>query len=268
MATIYEQDFNALNTADLNGQDSWSGDASFDVQEAVKQEGAKGLECASTSIVTIARVGTQLAEGSVSVYMRRNATDDGASRFYILEDTTEVAGVMLYSDGKIYYMGSSNVELGSYVADTWYKLDIQWRTSPSKQVRFRLDDGNWTDWVNPINSWTTGPNKVQPYVRDQTTAISYWDLITEADTGQTIDVSETFSIGEDSKQNLTLNITDTFSLSDTVSAGKVIIISILDTLGVSDFFRRYYNKRTKPSRGTYTKRTKPSRGTYTKRPKV
>jgi hypothetical protein len=70
MATICESYFNDLASGDLNGQGSWSGDASFDIGTAGAKEGRKGVQNADTagSDKDIAKTGTQRNDGRIAIY--------------------------------------------------------------------------------------------------------------------------------------------------------------------------------------------------------
>ena len=74
MALIYSQNFNALNTADLNGQDSWVADASFDVQESVTYEGAKAVSHVTGDSQAAYRDFTAQSKGIATIYVRTTST--------------------------------------------------------------------------------------------------------------------------------------------------------------------------------------------------
>lgn len=62
--------FDSYTGGDLNGQGSWSGDASFDVQSSVVQAGANAVSHATTGGVTATKTFTAEATGNQIFYVR------------------------------------------------------------------------------------------------------------------------------------------------------------------------------------------------------
>jgi len=178
MATIFTDDFNSYNDGDLNGQGSWSGDTSFDVQTSVVFEGAKAISCASTSLVNILKTGTAQTAGVFYCYVRRTASNNGRSFVVLMEGTTIIDYYDINASAQV--KSGDGTVLGSYSADTWFPLAIEWKSSPTHQVRFLKPDLTWGNWTSPSDSdWTTAPDGIRLQVYTQTTSTSYFDYIAE-----------------------------------------------------------------------------------------
>ena len=179
-----EEYFNSYIDGDLNGQGGWSGDASFDVSTAGAKEGRKGVQNADTSgnNKDIAKTWVQRNDGRIAIYLKRTNTDKGQTLLVLNEGANERVAVGLYSDGHIKYKNSSGnyVNLGTdttYSADTWYLLEVEWRSSDHK-IRIFVDGVQKQDWVAPASNWTSYLDKVVLRV-NQTAGTSYWDYISE-----------------------------------------------------------------------------------------
>ena len=173
MATIFEDDFNSYNDGDLNGQGDWAGATEFDVQSAMVKEGAKAVEVSGVN-KSIIKSGNSLTEGKIVVYMRQKEIG-GITRFNLLEGANRVIIVKMESSF-VYHNGASYTSFGSWVADTWYCVQIEWR-SVDKKVRYRIDEGDWTNWVIPWVEYTDGIDGVR--LEGKSTKIGYFDYIAE-----------------------------------------------------------------------------------------
>jgi hypothetical protein len=70
-----------------------------------------------------------------------------------LRDTGQIS--LLISTGYL--------DLGAYSANTWYKIEIEWRESDGK-VRARFNDGSWTDWYAAYSGgFGAGTNWVEKF---------------------------------------------------------------------------------------------------------
>lgn len=186
MATIFEDNFNSYTDGDLNGQGGWSGDVVFDIQGVTVKEGAKAVSCAGTGLPNnIIKVGTSVATGTITVFMRRSVINDGYSAFILHEGITSVLAVILWDTGHIQnYNGTDWYDIyspGTYVVNQWYQIQIEWRIS-DKKFRFNVDNGGWSAWdygYQGATGWAVGIDKVRLTVYGQTIATSYWDYIAE-----------------------------------------------------------------------------------------
>lgn len=178
MATILTDNFNSYNNGDLNTQGGWAGDTKFDVQGGVVYEGAKAVEIVNPTGNGIFKTGTQRADGTIVCYARQTATNVETS-FFIFEDALACAGMYFAADGNIKYSKTAgDGTYDTYSANTWYRFEIEWRTS-DKTFRFKVDEGAWTDWYSSsYGDFTTGPNRVRFYAQSGTVT-AYWDYIAE-----------------------------------------------------------------------------------------
>jgi len=173
-------DFNSYANGDLNGQGFWRGNANFDVQETIVQEGAKAIHHSpSASEDTILKDIPQANSGSIIVRHRREAggATDYTFPIRIYEGNTVVSGIQIYS-GDVYLLTDDVwVDTGYNIsANTFHKFEIEWREDVGNpQVRMRMDDGSWTTWDDTYNDWTTGINNIGFRSFTSTSINSYWD---------------------------------------------------------------------------------------------
>jgi len=163
MATPFTDDFNSYNNGDLNGQGGWSGSADFDVQGTTVYEGAKAVNATPSSPVqTISKTGTGVSDGKVSFYVRMTATNKDC--VYKWKDgATDVIWFRVRDNGyfsRIYNV-SSWQNIKTYSANTWYLIEIEWRSS-DHYARYRITvagntPGSWdVDWESPAStSWSS-----------------------------------------------------------------------------------------------------------------
>jgi len=158
----YEQKFNTLNDGDLNGQDSWTAHAKFDVttNAGARYEGAKGVEVTGNAGgITATRSFTNIESGIMYISFKK--TDDGNNQpnFFLLNDNNGQTEVNLYfdsSDHKLKYYNkdsASIVQVGTetFEAGTWYRLGIKFRCSGAaayeslgeRQFSVSVNNGDW-----------------------------------------------------------------------------------------------------------------------------
>lgn len=176
--------FDNLNNGNLNGQNGWSGSTLLQVQGSVVQAGAKAVGANSNSTGEIYKNFTKVAVGSFTVYLRvSNSNGNGANcrpYFFLNEGSDYRIYTQLYGQTMRYTVSGSWVTLATGLAyDTWHKLDIEWRAADLK-VRYRCNDGVWTDWVNPHAAISTGLDRVVlgHYPASGAASINYWDYDT------------------------------------------------------------------------------------------
>lgn len=156
MAWTYEQLFNGLSTADLNGQDSWSGDTGFDVVTGTPTpyEGAKalkGITPASFLDFEITRSITSLSSGIVyfSYLFSNSGGSDKRLAFKLLSGATTIVFVKCFGSTILIENrtpGNDTVATG-LVADTWYRIGLEYDAS-TDQARVNVDNGTWSAWSN------------------------------------------------------------------------------------------------------------------------
>ena len=151
----YTQNFDALTTADLNGQDSWSADTAFDVQSSVVLQGTKSIACTPAGSNRIAsRAITATTEGGVSFKWRVTDATEGNGWFHLTSSTT-VACQVLWDGGTLKaYNGATLSSLGAYSANTTYEVGIVFDCSTDKYNVY-LDGtkvANQFDFKNAVTS--------------------------------------------------------------------------------------------------------------------
>lgn len=152
MAWTYEQKFNDLNTADLNGQDSWSGAANYDVSTTNPYEGTKCVTVSGDGTErTISRVISGVTSGTFYVSMRSADTD----KYFLMKVYTgtsragRLSNIGFNASGNItYFNGSTEITLvSSYTANTWYRIGIE-IDSANTRYKINVNNGAWSGWVN------------------------------------------------------------------------------------------------------------------------
>ena len=163
--TIFKDDFNSYNNGSINGQGGWVS-SGFQVQDNVVNEGVKAISAEGRSKQAI-KEGNSLNDGTITFYVRKDSTGSSNSGDFELwqSPTNQTGGILsvritiLSGNNKIFYFSSlgKNVSFGTINSDTWHSVQVQWRSVDHK-IRYRLNGGTWTDWVEPFNgrAWTTG----------------------------------------------------------------------------------------------------------------
>jgi len=157
----YEQDFNALNTGDLNGQDGWSGDALYDVvtdadsryDDAGTGSGAKGVKIITpnTSGYGIDKSVTAVTAGTLYVAMR-NTAQAGEMGMYLRQSATYMYFLGLGTANAIFNGAVGNVLISGYTADQWYVFAVE-IDGAGHRAKAKIHDGDdWSSW----SSWTNG----------------------------------------------------------------------------------------------------------------
>lgn len=169
---VYSQNFDLLNNGDLVGQDNWTGDVGFNIQTAIKQAGAKGLENTNTWISKAYRDFSPTSQIKSTIYLRISDTN-GYSSFSIRSGTADRSGVA-FSFGVIeFYTGSGAITLdNSLIVNTWYKLEMEVK-GDENLTRARVNDDVWTDWfattgqpsldLDNIKITSDGPSGIKYY---------------------------------------------------------------------------------------------------------
>ena len=262
MATILTETFNDYNDGDLNGQGSWVGSTLFDIQGDVVKEGAKAVKCtvANTNNVNIYKIGDVTADGKTTVYVRVSST----SYTYVLinlkkADDSDYAISLKWAGTTLYYYGPGATTLKTgMVADHWYQIEIEWRSSDTK-ARYNIDSEGWSEYL--AQEGNNAPGRVRFGIYGNGGGYdTYFDYVAEepyvAVTNFTESCTEVLSLvgipaqkygGDISKTDiLTLvdSITkkstwkklfvDTISLLDIVSIGRKFIETITDTISLAD----------------------------------
>lgn len=189
MAFTYEQKFNGLNDGDLNGQDSWSGDVDFDIQNIIKYEGSKGVKLAkSVSGENIIRDSMpQSSDGIMYIAVKISVIDNNGINIRLREGGNTRMAFRLFEGGVIDYQvsGGGYTTYGNYNADQWYVLAIEWDNSGHiNQFRLKVHNGiyweSWTPW-RTSNSNFSYIDGMQIICYGDDSYNAYFDTITPTD---------------------------------------------------------------------------------------
>lgn len=124
----YTQNFDSLNTGDLNGQDSWSGNTAFDVQTGTVYAGAKAVGINCQNGLYIIRNISAVTTGVITFYVQKSSIGNGLGYVTLRDATGFRIGVVMHSDGYIsaYHNDATPAydHLLAYSANTWYKITI------------------------------------------------------------------------------------------------------------------------------------------------
>jgi hypothetical protein len=201
-------DFENYNSGNLNGQGGWSGSPMYQIQNSVVYDGNKAISSGTGGIGYISKnLDTQTPSGKQAIYGRasQNALDNGTPTFVIIGDNGEMAEICLWSSGiklmyDSYYCWNTPITLTSAIADTWFKLEIEWGNEG--KVRGKVNEGTWSEWVSPINSFSIATSIS---IGSAMGGDHYWDDLTAPSPsaeGQTIYGGQPISISTIEIENL------------------------------------------------------------------
>lgn len=186
-ATIFTDDFNSYTNSNIEGQGGWTGNGInefFTVESNIAKEGSKAVQSSSNFPfigLSVKKVGTLTPNGRIKYYFR---AESGAptGKLTLGEGLSiKIETIFNISAHTVLYRNSSFslVSLGTFNADTWYSLTIEWRTYDGK-VRYSFNDSDFTPYVLPMSPLVSGLDSVILY-RDVgfTNARFYIDNITE-----------------------------------------------------------------------------------------
>lgn len=155
MAFLYDQGFETLNTGDLNGQDSWSGDTDFDVTTSNPYE---GLKCVTGTAAngTISRAFTASTSGVAYFAMRHSGTGDASFVFRTTGNTVTRFLVTFDSTNVVVTSGAGTATLISNYTDNAYYL-FECTYNASNQHNIRAHDGSsWGSATGLLNAANNG----------------------------------------------------------------------------------------------------------------
>ena len=176
---IFFDDFNALNTGDLNGQNTWTADTSVDVQTTVVKEGAKAVQALGDHQKGDHSVTVSAYKVFVQMYVRVTTTETyWNNQFYLYEGTTQITGFNLGYGGYFKHLKSGpaweNIESGAAVG-TWYKAKVALTSVSAHKVWINDVEKTLTTTTN-ANNVVTAVNKIR-IEHDGGTGTAYFDLI-------------------------------------------------------------------------------------------
>lgn len=187
MGAILNENFNSYTDWDIVGQWSWTQQQNwwdYDIQWTIVQEWAKALSLVAGTRAgqpIIYKVWTASADGNQSFYIRKTNTTE---EFLVLLEQNSTATwpiVQFSSWWKIQYFNwTTYVDIQSYVANTWYEVEVEWRTSDDK-ARYRIDWWSWTSFF-AVNWTFTSLDRIRFIWKPTTTGTVYVDNFKEPST--------------------------------------------------------------------------------------
>jgi hypothetical protein len=155
--------FNCYSNGPLIGQGEWVQSDQLLVQDVVKYEGSKAVSCSVGTLEYCGKNGNQLDSGTTSISLRRDVSFSGlgSQQDFVVHSTDLWSMLYVAMDyNKIKYQ--SNLAfvnlLSPYVLGTWYRIYMEWRGAPDFNVRYKLDDGAWSAWVDRPNLESQAPS--------------------------------------------------------------------------------------------------------------
>ena len=160
-ATIFTDDFNSYPIGYLNGQGGWFGNNGLRAQADNFLEGTRGITGANfTGIETNKKIGTSLNEGRITFYIYfDNSVSSGKNLdFQLLGEYegsyyVDVRTTFSTTDNKARYLSREGTWeiFADLIFDEWLPVEIEWQNDHT--IRYRLNFGTWTGWVNFPHTW-------------------------------------------------------------------------------------------------------------------
>lgn len=180
-ATIFVDNFESYNIGRLDGQGSWIANSFSHVENSDVFEGSKAVEVDDYYLYSpsIQKSGALVNDGTIAIYMKRII--GGTSSPEIDVKLQEGSNIIVSTKNQLYFQyldGGSGLynNFGPlFSSNTWFALQIQWRSSDHK-VRYNINGGLWTDWAPGVANWSAGLDTVNIRV---TNGVAYIDNIEE-----------------------------------------------------------------------------------------
>lgn len=182
MAITIIDDFDSYSNGNLNGQGSWSGSTTYQIQGTTTYEGAKAVSNASgTNDVEISKSIGPYTSGIIGFAFRVDFSGIFAAAVFLRNSGTRICGFDFYYQSgpgainlQVTGVGATVVQ-SSLSLSTWYFGEIELDQANSR-VRARLNGGSWTSWVT--KSFTNINEILLTKASNGDTANSYYDYIT------------------------------------------------------------------------------------------
>lgn len=225
MAWTYTQNFNSLTTADLTGQDSWSGDVDYDVATTATFEGAKAVKAIGAN-GNIDRAITAVTSGVFYFSMMRPDTVSDAT-FRLLSGGSVWLGIT-FESGNIELFdgtGSPTTLVTGYKLNQWYIFEVT--IISTSQLSLRYHNGYaWSTTTGTRSSSITGSIDTIR-LNAGASGTCYWDNITPTD-------PTTNQISRDAATNLGSTAGTTLTAAHTCSGSNRILFVHIRAAGTTD----------------------------------
>ena len=155
---------NGDDLASKNGGSGWSAawsistGGAFLVTNAQSVSSPNSVKTTNTAAPFATRAFASQSAGTIYVSVRPESGINNHN-FVGVDDTPGNTKVIVdfYSDNNIqYYNGTSYVSFGTWSANTWYRIGIQWdNAGHANQARYNIDNGAWTSWANANGTFSS-----------------------------------------------------------------------------------------------------------------
>jgi Concanavalin A-like lectin/glucanases superfamily len=186
IAWTYEQDFDALSTGNLSGQDSWTyvAGAQPQVQGTVFQSSSYGISGALNSNINTYRDITAITQPFiVYVSMRVDNVSSIDNVGFRLNDTATAIGIVMLNAPNAGDISIRDPIGGSYTtittgisANTWYRVGIEFDPA-NDRFRGNVNNGTWSAWRTLTAYSQVNRIVLEGNNGDGSTTNGYWDNI-------------------------------------------------------------------------------------------
>jgi hypothetical protein len=180
---LFESNFENYINGNLDGQWGWVASTNFQIQNALAYSGTKCVKAKGVRLQQANIYLPQVADGLQSCMVRKEVAKggpDSISGFTIVDSAARTIGRCGLECTYFYYYSNGLLVwwILSYNLSQWYKLDIQWRSTPDKKVRYRCNNGTWTDWLIRGTATSVDPAARLRLTNDEDDVNTefYWDL--------------------------------------------------------------------------------------------
>lgn len=183
-AYSYTQTFDSLTTGNLNGQDSWSGATTYQVETTTKFKGAKACSVASGNN-DMQRTITAVDSGDMYWAMEYSGTNSGYGGMYFYNGAT-LAGLVRFDSGpsviEVLGSGAYTTILSNPVSDTWYIINVNFISATQFKVRIKAAGGAWGSFTSAL-TWQSSVSTITVLGLEGNVsgATYYWDEIGTTD---------------------------------------------------------------------------------------
>ena len=165
---IVQDEFDVYNKGTLQGQGGWNSytnGLNFVVVDTEAFSGTRAIYNQTKTDSVITKTGSLLADGKQAFYVKTSSRtswvthSDGNAQVRVSKNpwasgSAIFAAVSFKSDGNVAYYDhviDKYKNFASYDDGVWTLLEIEWRSS-DKTARYRVNNGNWTDWYTFRNA--------------------------------------------------------------------------------------------------------------------
>lgn len=191
-ATVFEDDFEAYSTGNLNGQGGWTTNygtaGTIDVETLTVYEGTNAIGNATDTDEQLQKSGSDTVDGQLTFYLRQNTSNDSKDGYVMFFEDSTIRSAVGFRSGAIAYRegGGFTTLIAGYTQDTWYVVQAQWdTTSQSGKFRFRactadsdITAESWSSWIEGYSAVSNYINRYDIYISD-TDNFMYFDKFVE-----------------------------------------------------------------------------------------